>query len=278
MQESKPRVLLTGVTGFLGNHICKSFLDDGAYHIRGTTTSLKDPKKLDGLVKACGGEARFKQVEMMQVDICNAANVDIAVQGCEYVVHSATPVPLNVAVMTQRDQDEFVKSVLDSTTNLLKACTKHKVKRLVFTSSTTSVINKNFKKGHIISEKDWADETTIPNAYSRAKILQEKLVWKYWKEQLASSRFELVVINPGNMIGPFFKQTLFGSIKVPGEIIWWSKRFFLYGHSKQFYYLVDVRDVSLAHLNALKVPDAVGRRFLIVGEGMFIQQYAETMH
>jgi dihydroflavonol-4-reductase len=37
--------------------------------------------------------------------------------------------------------------------------------------------------------------------------------------------------------------------------------------------VVDVRDVALAHLKALKVPEARNQRFLIVGEGMYWQKF-----
>jgi|LauGreDrversion4_2_1035121.scaffolds.fasta_scaffold23050_5 nucleoside-diphosphate-sugar epimerase len=35
----KEKVLITGVTGFLGNHVCKLFLEDGTYKVRGSTTN-----------------------------------------------------------------------------------------------------------------------------------------------------------------------------------------------------------------------------------------------
>jgi nucleoside-diphosphate-sugar epimerase len=35
----KEKVLITGVTGYLGNHVCKLFLEDGTYKVRGSTTN-----------------------------------------------------------------------------------------------------------------------------------------------------------------------------------------------------------------------------------------------
>lgn len=61
---ARPIVLITGATGFLGTHICKQFLEDGHYQVRGTTTRLGDPVKLDGLRKACGDKL-FAELEMV---------------------------------------------------------------------------------------------------------------------------------------------------------------------------------------------------------------------
>lgn len=64
----------------------------------------------------------------------------------------------------------------------MEAVVKHKVKRLVVTSSTTCVFDRvNNKTQPIVSEKDWADEKNTVNAYTKAKILQEKLVWDSWR-------------------------------------------------------------------------------------------------
>jgi nucleoside-diphosphate-sugar epimerase len=37
--NTKEKVLITGVTGYLGNHVCKLFLEDGTYKVRGSTTN-----------------------------------------------------------------------------------------------------------------------------------------------------------------------------------------------------------------------------------------------
>ena len=33
---SKPLVLITGISGYIGSHVCKAFLEDGTYRVRGT--------------------------------------------------------------------------------------------------------------------------------------------------------------------------------------------------------------------------------------------------
>ena len=61
---------------------------------------------------------------------------------------------------------------MQGTLNVLKACQKYKIRRVIVTSSTAAVIDKvNAFKGKVVSEKDWADESTSPSAYTKAKIL-----------------------------------------------------------------------------------------------------------
>lgn len=45
-EKIRERVLITGVTGFLGNHVCKLFLEDGTYEVRGSTTNKSNKKKV----------------------------------------------------------------------------------------------------------------------------------------------------------------------------------------------------------------------------------------
>ena len=41
--------------------------------------------------------------------------------------------------------------------------------------------------------------------------------------------------------------------------------------------VVDVREVSFAHLQAIKVPDAANKRFILSSEVVWLQQIAESL-
>jgi nucleoside-diphosphate-sugar epimerase len=93
IQDARPKVLITGVTGFLGNHVCKLFLEDGTYKVRGSTTNPNNKAKRDGIRQACGDYFFEKELELVKADLIDAISVDRAVEGCQYVVHVASPVP-----------------------------------------------------------------------------------------------------------------------------------------------------------------------------------------
>ena len=51
--------------------------------------------------------------------------------GCQYVVHSAAPVPIG----TPKDLNEMIQPIVDGTLRVLEAARKNKIKRLVITST-----------------------------------------------------------------------------------------------------------------------------------------------
>lgn len=96
------------------------------------------------------------------------------------------------------------------------------MKRLVLTSSTTCVIDKvkaKKVKSMVVTEADWTDETTAESVYTRLKVLQEKMAW----EEYRKGGFELVVICPGNLLGPSYKQEMYASAHTVKTLLDWSK-------------------------------------------------------
>ena len=53
---TKPLVVITGVSGFLGSHVAHQFLMDGGFRVRGTVRDTKNPKKIDPIKKAFGDQ------------------------------------------------------------------------------------------------------------------------------------------------------------------------------------------------------------------------------
>ena len=50
----KPLVTITGISGYLGSHVCKLFLESGKYRVRGTVRNKSDPAKLADLKESFG--------------------------------------------------------------------------------------------------------------------------------------------------------------------------------------------------------------------------------
>jgi dihydroflavonol-4-reductase len=68
----------------------------------------------------------------------DAESIDKAVEGCSYVVHTASPIPIK-----QPDDEELlIKPAVEGTLSVLRAASKHKVKRVVLTSSGLTVFLK----------------------------------------------------------------------------------------------------------------------------------------
>lgn len=57
-------------------------------------------------------------------------------QGAKFVVHTAAPVLIQAESYTEED---VIKPIIEGTKNMLEACKKNKVGRLVFTSSIATI-------------------------------------------------------------------------------------------------------------------------------------------
>lgn len=141
----------------------------------------------------------------------------------------------------------------------MKACLASKVKRVVITSSLAAVYpDKENKKCHY-NEEDWADLDSL-EPYPKSKMLAEKVAWEFVKNLPEDSKFEVVTICPGLILGPNLNKEAFSS----GDII---KKFMMREVPAVLNVslpIVDVRDVALAHLLAIKTPEAANRRFIVV--------------
>ena len=152
-QAKKPTVVITGVSGYIGSWVTKMFLDDGAYEVVGTVRDQKNESKIAPLRNAFGD--KFEQLELRNADLLDYQSLDDAIAGADYLVHVASP----FTVTGTKHRDELVKPAVDGTLNALKAAHKHKVKRVVVTSSVMAVMGKP-KQHHvstIFTEENWSD-------------------------------------------------------------------------------------------------------------------------
>jgi dihydroflavonol-4-reductase len=88
----KPLVCITGITGYIGSRVLKVFLEDGSYRIRGTCRVPINNPTIEQLGEDLG--FLFQRVEIVAVDLENRASIFSAIKGCDYVVHTAFPTPL----------------------------------------------------------------------------------------------------------------------------------------------------------------------------------------
>lgn len=111
-KKKKERILITGSTGYIGSWILKQVLDDHGdrFKIRCSTRSLANPKKLEPLKEALGEEA-FGKIEWVEAVLENAAQLKEAIKDCDFMIHTASPVPSTTAKETY---DNMVRPTEDS--------------------------------------------------------------------------------------------------------------------------------------------------------------------
>lgn len=145
-------ILITGATGFIGEKLVES---------------LKD-KKLRCLVRENNVVDFLKRsnVELFYGDITDKASVDKAVEGCDVVVHLAGE------LRSVRFKTNYKINVL-GTQNIVDACVKHKIKKLVFTSS---IMATNKQRG-VYGETKLMAENIVKESPISKVILRPTMVY-----------------------------------------------------------------------------------------------------
>jgi len=171
---SRPRVLVTGGAGFLGQAVVRRCLARG-YHVR-----------VLGRTPLTGALA--EQVEFQRGDIADRTAVDTAVQGCDYVFHVAAKAGV------WGPWEDYLRINIGGTTNVVEACRARGVSALVHTSTPSVVFSGEAFRG--------ADET-LPYgdnwlcAYAETKAVAEQVALK-----AASDQLKVCALRPHLIWGP----------------------------------------------------------------------------
>ena len=154
----KGKVLVTGAYGLLGSHAVRELIRNG-YHVRAFGRD-------EGKLRKLAAEYESSQIEVFCGDFCNAAEIEKACDGIDYVVHCGA------LLKGWGRRSEYIRTNVDGTKNVLDACEKHNVKRLVHTSSPSAHALKNNLN---ITEEDQNKNNRL-NYYIESKLMAEELV------------------------------------------------------------------------------------------------------
>ena len=265
IDKSKP-VLVTGGSGYVAGWIINDLLEAGIT-VRATVRDAGLPDKvthLNDLAETLPGKLR-----LFAADLLEPGAFDQAMQGCELVLHTASPFLLKG---DKDPQAAFIQPALEGTRNVLTAVDRTRtVKRVVLTSSVAAIVG-DFAEietldGPAFTEEHWnttSSETHQPYSYS--KTIAEKEAWRISRNQ---DRWDLVVINPSMVVGPSLtKRTVSGSVSLMKQFGDGTTRL---GVPDLTLGMVDVRDVAQAHIQAGFTPEASGRHIVSAGEIQLIE-------
>jgi dihydroflavonol-4-reductase len=251
----KKKVLLTGISGYIANHCAVELLKNG-YAVRG---SLRNMSKSEEVIKAIKNEVDLiDDLEFCKLDLLDDKGWDEAMNGCEYVLHVASP----YITTEPKDPNTLIRPAIEGTQRALKAAKKAGVKRIVITSSVVSMLG-DADKSININENTWSNvDARNISSYAKSKTLAEKSAWDFIESQ-EDPKLELTVINPGPVFGPSLNGNTDGaSMKMFKEMLD-GKMPMLPQSSIN---MSDVRDIAKIHVLALETPNANGRRFIVTTE------------
>ena len=256
-------VCVTGASGYIGAWVVKLLLERGAT-VRATVRKPDDATKVGFLHKLAQGLPGT--LELKKADLTDKGSFHEAVAGCEVVFHTASPFVVRQSKDPQRD---LIEPAVQGTHNVLDAVdAAPSVRRVVLTSSIAAVYGDTIDVGgKVLNEDGWNTTSTLTNgAYQLSKTLAERAGWE---RAGAQSRWSLVAINPGFVLGPALDP------KASGESVTFMKSMidgtFAVGMPAATIAVVDVREVALAHLEAALRSDAEGRHILAEAPYQFLQ-------
>ena len=252
------KVLVTGVSGFLGHHCAVELLKNG-YYVKGSVRDInKKSEVLNGIKKEIDPS---EKLEFVKLNLLSDDGWDDAMEGCKYVLHVAAP----FSVKEPDDENEYIEPIRDGTLRALKFAQKAKVKRLVLTSSAVTMMGVVYDSDQDIGNvdtKDWTDpDSKNINTYIKAKTLMEKAAWDFFDNQSDDSSIEMAVMCAGGIYGPSLTGNTSGfSMKGIYQM--------LTGHFKMAMIppagipMSDVRDLAKLHVLAMTEKRANGKRLI----------------
>ncbi|MFZ4525207.1 MAG: SDR family oxidoreductase [Chlorobium sp.] len=255
MKTNKP-VCVTGASGFIAAHIVREMLERG-YRVRGTVR--KSSENYPFLLSLPGARERL---ELVKADLLTAGAYDRVVEGCDYVMHTASPYIINV----KNPQIDLVDPAVTGTENVLESCLKSgSVKRLIFTSSIAAITDEP-ESTRVFTEKDWNITSSLDrNPYHYSKTLAERDAWDFIMRKRPG--YDLVVLNPVLVIGPSLSPSLNTSNGMIRDIM----NGVYPGIMDLNWGFVDVRDVAKAHILAMETDSASGR-YLCANEALHMRE------
>ena len=226
-------ILVTGATGFVGNHVARALVKRG----ENVRILIRKSSNLSYL-------SDLPQLEKAVGDLRDKASLDAAVKGCSQVFHVAADYRFDVA-----DTTDTYKSNVEGSRDLLVAAGNVGVKKIVYTSTVGCI---GFVKDGLANEESPVSLDLMIGTYKRTKFQAEQAVL-----ELAAKGLPVVIVNPTTPVGEMDnKPTPTGDMilrflkgKMPAVIDTGLN-------------LIDVRDCALGHVLAAE-KGRVGQRYLL---------------
>ncbi|EOD78607.1 NAD-dependent epimerase/dehydratase [Grimontia indica] len=250
-QDTRGKVLLTGISGFIGLHCAKEALVQG-FEVVGSVRSEAKENEVRATLEAASVDTA--NLSFAHLDLTSDNGWDEAAAGCDYIMHIASP----FTIANPKTEDEMIIPAVQGSLRALRAGKAAGVKRVVLTSSILSMMG-TMKTG-TFGPDNWTDtNSTEISTYTKSKTLAERAAWEFMETLSDENAMELVVVNPGGVFGPPLGRNITGQTMTLTDQMLRGKVPMVPNISLP---MVDVRDLAVLHVKALSEAGAKGKRLI----------------
>ncbi|KAK2002135.1 NAD dependent epimerase/dehydratase [Colletotrichum falcatum] len=264
-------VLVTGATGFIGAHVVDVLLSRGV-KVRGATRSLAKGRAMIEARPQSADRLDFVQIQ----DFENTGVFAEAVKDVDAVIHVASPFTYD----TKDNEKELIIPAVNGVRSILEAAAASpRISRVVITSSFAAVLDADRKAPPYFTYtgRDWnpltyaeaaAPETSAVVAYRGSKKFAELAAWDFVKDR--KPRFDVVTLCPPMTFGPVVHPVGgAGELNESNAVLWRIASGEAPLPVARVPFWIDVRDLAVAHVEALLRPEAGGRRYVLTANDRF---------
>jgi nucleoside-diphosphate-sugar epimerase len=255
-------VLVTGGTGYLAGWCIAELIRRG-YRVR---TTVRSPAREHEVHAAVDSEVdSHHNLTVHQADLLSDDHWDHVIEGCDYVLHVASPLP----VSQPKDPDELIVPAREGTVRVVSRALEAGVERIVLTSSVAAIRGGN--EGRALDETIWTDLSSPDlTPYVQSKTIAEQTAWGLAAERDARDR--VAAVNPTVIIGPVLSDDTSASLEVIQRLLKGMPAMPRLGFG-----LVDVRDVADLEIRAMTSPKAGGERFVANAKWLWMSEIAAVL-